>query len=272
MRRRQAPGTPRSLACCIRAGFDGARLIGRGKRSKERTAYVEGGARDALADWIVVRGRVPGPLFCAINKAGKLQPGRVSTQAVYNMLLKRGAEAGVENFSPHDFRRTSAQLGHLAGVPITQISTLLGHADVRTTQRYLNLELDLETTASDFIPLSGDQCMNATARIPGEVLLPPIEVTSLISLAGRAAFGSDSVEYRYFVAFMNRADYAVVPARGSMMTQIIVRVDFGARGNLAPTTWILTERYQEELNKQLEALRPPIFLFFAPREETKSKA
>ena len=52
--------------------------------------------------------------------------------------------------------RTFAQLGYSAGVPLTQISTLLGHADVRTTQRYLNLALDLETTVSDFIPLSGD--------------------------------------------------------------------------------------------------------------------
>lgn len=40
-----------------------------------------------------------------------------------------------------------------AGVPLTQLSKLLGHADIATTQRYLNLDLDLETTASDFIPL-----------------------------------------------------------------------------------------------------------------------
>jgi len=31
---------------------------------------------------------------------------------------------------------------------------LLGHENVATTQRYLDLELNLETTASDFIPLS----------------------------------------------------------------------------------------------------------------------
>jgi integrase len=60
---------------------------------------------------------------------------------------------GRPNLEPHDLRRTFAQLGYEAGVSITQISTLLGHATVETTQRYLNLELDLEMTASDFIPL-----------------------------------------------------------------------------------------------------------------------
>lgn len=40
-----------------------------------------------------------------------------------------------------------------AGVPITRLSKLLGHASVEMTQRYLNLELDLEVTASDFVPL-----------------------------------------------------------------------------------------------------------------------
>ncbi len=49
--------------------------------------------------------------------------------------------------------RTYAQLGYEAGVPLTQISTLLGHANLATTQKYLNLALDIEQTVSDFIPL-----------------------------------------------------------------------------------------------------------------------
>ncbi|MCL4266968.1 MAG: hypothetical protein KJ069_27560 [Anaerolineae bacterium] len=32
------------------------------------------------------------------------------------------------------------------------ISILLGHASIETTMRYLNLELDLQTTVSDFVP------------------------------------------------------------------------------------------------------------------------
>jgi integrase len=55
--------------------------------------------------------------------------------------------------APPDLRRMYAQLGYEAGVPVTQISRLLGHASVATTQRYLNLDLDLKTTVSDFVPL-----------------------------------------------------------------------------------------------------------------------
>ena len=57
---------------------------------------------------------------------------------------------------PHHLRRTYAHLGYNAGVPIAQIKELLGHASVATTQKYLDLSLDLENTASDFVPLSGD--------------------------------------------------------------------------------------------------------------------
>ncbi len=118
------------------ADFGSGKLIIRGKRSKQRTAYVEGGALDALTDWLAVRGSVAGALFYAINKGGKLQPGRMSTQAVYNTLVKRGAEASVENFSPHDFRRTFISDLLDAGADIATVSKMAGHANVQTTARY----------------------------------------------------------------------------------------------------------------------------------------
>jgi integrase len=59
---------------------------------------------------------------------------------------------GKDDQRPHDLRPTYAQLGYEPGVPITQIGRLLGHVSTETTQRYLNLELDLESTVSDFIP------------------------------------------------------------------------------------------------------------------------
>ncbi len=114
------------------------------------------GALLAVNDWLTVRGPKPGALFQPINKGGNLTPERMKPLALNKMLIKRGSEAEVKDFSPHDLRRTYAQLGYEAGVPIIQISTLLGHSSVSTTQKYLNLELDLETTVSDFIPLSGD--------------------------------------------------------------------------------------------------------------------
>jgi integrase len=60
------------------------------------------------------------------------------------------------SLAPHDLRRAFVQLVYDVSAPITQISVLLGHSNAATTQRYLNLALDLETTVSDFIPLLGD--------------------------------------------------------------------------------------------------------------------
>jgi integrase len=80
----------------------------------------------------------------------------MSAVAIFHLVNKYGKKIGLPNLAPHDLRRTFAQLGYDAGVPITQLSVLLGHSSIDVTQKYLNLDLDLETTVSDFIPLSGD--------------------------------------------------------------------------------------------------------------------
>ncbi len=118
------------------ADFDGSgKLKIKGKRKKERTAYVNDGALDALTDWIALRGLAGGALFCRINKGAKLIPGRLTTQAVYNLLVKRGGEAGVEDFSPHDFRRTFISDLLDRGADIATVSRMAGHASVVTTAR-----------------------------------------------------------------------------------------------------------------------------------------
>lgn len=112
------------------------KLIIRGKRRKERTAYIENGAALALGDWLAIRGEEPGPLFWPINKAGKLSTRRMTTQAVYNMLQKRAEQAGVKSFSPHDFRRTYVSDLLDKGADIALVAKMAGHANVQTTARY----------------------------------------------------------------------------------------------------------------------------------------
>ena len=112
------------------------RMVVRGKRRKERTAYLENGSGRALIDWLAVRGDEPGPLFLPVNKGGKIQPRRMTTQAIYNMLDKRGKEAGVSDFSPHDMRRTFVSDHLAAGTDIAIVAKMAGHASVTTTARY----------------------------------------------------------------------------------------------------------------------------------------
>jgi len=106
------------------------------KRNKQRTAYLINGAARAMADWLAARGSVSGPLFWPIEKSGKLINRRMTTQALYGMLTKRGRQAGVKDFSPHDLRRTF--VGDLleAGADISVVAKMAGHSSVATTARY----------------------------------------------------------------------------------------------------------------------------------------
>lgn len=111
-------------------------LVVRGKRNKERTAYVTNGAKDALADWLRVRGNDAGAMFCPILKGGCVVIRRMFPEAIFNMLAKRAAEARVKGLSPHDFRRTFVSDLLDAGADIVTVQKLAGHSNPATTARY----------------------------------------------------------------------------------------------------------------------------------------
>lgn len=114
----------------------GQLTIRAGKGHRDRTAYASNGAALALADWLVIRGGEPGPLFTAIDKGGRVGADRLSGQAVLVALRKRARQAGVARLSPHDLRRSF--VSHLldAGADITTVAKMAGHASVTTTARY----------------------------------------------------------------------------------------------------------------------------------------
>lgn len=124
-----------------------------GKGSKKRVIPISPLLEERIKEWHKEIG--DGRLARAINKAGTVN-GSLSDRAISDMVHKYGAMIGLPELEAHDLRRTWSQLGLNAGIPITQISVLLGHSSVAITQRYLDLSVSLETTVSDFVPLSGD--------------------------------------------------------------------------------------------------------------------
>jgi integrase len=108
----------------------------RGKRNKERSVPVTGGAAEALRDWIGTRGSEPGPLFCPITKGGKIEQRQMNSQAIYDALRKRAAEAEIKQLSPHDFRRTFVSDLLDQGADISTVQQLAGHSSPQTTARY----------------------------------------------------------------------------------------------------------------------------------------
>lgn len=112
-------------------------IIRHGKGDKARRVPVTNGALVALQDWLAVRGENPGPLFVPVNKGGRVILGqRMTPQAVLGLLAKRGREAGIARFSPHDLRRSFISDLLDAGADIATVQKLAGHAQVTTTARY----------------------------------------------------------------------------------------------------------------------------------------
>lgn len=123
-----------------------------GKGAKDRAVPIKKALATDLARWQMTIAGGPDDLIArSVNRAGAVGAS-LSAVGVFKIVAAAGAMIDKAELAPHDLRRTYAQLGYEAGVPIVQISRLLGHASVKTTQRYLNLDLDLETSVSDFIP------------------------------------------------------------------------------------------------------------------------
>lgn len=132
-------GLRRAEVCALTlADYDAGSgaLVIHGKRNKERTAYIENGAAETLRDWLAIRGNEPGAMFCPIAKGGRVVIRKMYAEAVYSVLKKRAAEAGVKNLSPHDFRRTFA--GDLLdlGIDLATVAKMGGWANVQTAARY----------------------------------------------------------------------------------------------------------------------------------------
>ncbi len=123
----------------------------KGKGSKNRIVPISEQLSNLLDKWSGISGKT-GYVVRSILKNGHFGEA-ISPIGLFKIVNGAGKAIGKPTLAPHDLRRTYAQIGYEAGIPLTQISKLLGHTTVTTTQRYLNLELDIETTISDFIPV-----------------------------------------------------------------------------------------------------------------------
>ena len=148
--------------------YKNKKLVIRGKRSKQRTAYQVDGAIAAVRDWLEIRGRDPGPLFLAVKKGGKLIYGcRPTPQAIYHILAARAKRAGVKFFTPHDLRRTFVSNLLDAGVDIATVAKMAGHSNIQTTARYDRRPEDAKQRAARllYIPYSGRPDKGKNRRI-----------------------------------------------------------------------------------------------------------
>ena len=76
----------------------------------------------------------------------------LSTQAIADVVIAYAEPLGIE-VAPHDCRRTFAKLALKGGARLEQIQLSLGHASIRTTERYLGVEQDLTDAPCDRLGL-----------------------------------------------------------------------------------------------------------------------
>ncbi len=76
----------------------------------------------------------------------------IDKSCLETQVRKLGKEAGVEKVHPHRFRRTGATFALRRGMPIEQVSKLLGHESIQTTQIYLDIsENELEQSHKKYV-------------------------------------------------------------------------------------------------------------------------
>ena len=130
------------------------RLTTKGLRGRVRTVPMPSWAKAALDRWATVAQITEGPVLRPLDKAGRIGPGPLTPQAIFETVAAYGLRIGVR-ITPHDLRRTFAKLAHQGRAPLEQIQISLGHASIQTTERYLGLRQNLHDAPCDRLGLRG---------------------------------------------------------------------------------------------------------------------
>ena len=116
-------------------------VLVRGKGDKERIVPLGKGAQDALIQYlnhsrpILAKGKSSPLLFLGRGA------GRLTRQRIWQMVREASTDSG-RHASPHMLRHSCATHMVENGADLRTVQTILGHADISTTQVYTHLALD----------------------------------------------------------------------------------------------------------------------------------
>ena len=126
-----------------------------GKHGRVRTVPMPSWVFAALDEWAAAAGISSGPVLRPVSKGGLVGDGPISSQAVFESVIRHARLAGLGKVTPHDLRRTFAKLAHQGRAPLEQIQISLGHASIQTTERYLGLKQNLHDAPCDRLGIVG---------------------------------------------------------------------------------------------------------------------
>lgn len=138
--------------------IDGDKILVHGKGKKDRYVYLNARAKFSMQRYLECRkdsnpyllprsvsiknmeGRERAKLKEWWKNPQNVSEGHSDKGTIECMMRKMAERAGVDKANPHKFRRTCATMALRRGMPIEQVSKMLGHESLETTQIYLDLE------------------------------------------------------------------------------------------------------------------------------------
>ena len=144
------------------ADIEGSKILVRGKGAKERYVYLNAKAQLALEQYLSERKDdnpflfPKGKMLSEWDRKGltkedmkswwkdreKIKDGHVDKGSIEKVVVRIAKRAGIDKANPHKFRRTCATMALKRGMPLLQVSKMLGHESTETTQIYLDLSED----------------------------------------------------------------------------------------------------------------------------------
>ena len=115
-----------------------------GKGNKQRKVFLSYRCIAALQIYQSKRLDKDPALFVSTpsNRFPHRDSQRLLASGVEIMIRTTGKRAGIDKAHPHRIRRTTATFALRRGMPIEQVSKMLGHEDLKTTTIYANSTLD----------------------------------------------------------------------------------------------------------------------------------
>ena len=110
-----------------------------GKGGKERKFYFSERAKVCITDYL--NSRVDNKEWLFVSEMAPYN--KFGSSGIGYMVRETGRRCGIENVHPHRFRRTMATRLVRKGMPIEQVSKLLGHSNLEVTMRYVETDNEL---------------------------------------------------------------------------------------------------------------------------------
>jgi integrase/recombinase XerD len=138
-------------------------LLVRGKGGKERMVPLSPPARQAMAEWLLARdsneerARADGTPVSTFLFPSRSKDGHLTRHRFYALIKELAVAAGVSpaKVTPHTMRHAFATHLLAHGADLRSIQTLLGHADISTTEIYTHvLEERLRELVLEHHPLA----------------------------------------------------------------------------------------------------------------------